>query len=116
VLIAENAALAALDLPAAGALLDEKLAATRALTDAAAWPVRATAEATASVRLVQELAEQNRVLLERAIAVQGRVLDLVARAARQQGVGADGRYAAGGAATIARGTSDRGAVALRVRA
>lgn len=122
VLAAENVALLALDVPAAAALLEEKLAASRGLAAAAAGrsAVRQTSEAAslaASLALrLRELAEENRVLLERAIQVQGRVLDMVARAARQGALQAGGRYGAGGAGALDRGGADRGAMAMRLRA
>ncbi|MBC7801937.1 MAG: hypothetical protein H7Z10_15065, partial [Gemmatimonadaceae bacterium] len=68
-----------------------------------------SAEAAGLALRLRDLAEENRTLLERAIAVQGRVLDLVARAARQ-GAGAN-RYGAGGAAM-----PDSAAMALHMRA
>lgn len=113
VLTAENAALLALDAPAAAALLEEKLAAARELAEAAARrpAARQTPESAGMALQLRDLAEENRRLLERAILVQGRVLDLVARAARQGVAQSGGRYGAGGAAA-----SDRGAMALHVRA
>ncbi|MEJ0049129.1 MAG: hypothetical protein WDN04_25725 [Rhodospirillales bacterium] len=76
----ENAALNAMDFARAGALLAPKHAAADAL--AAAW--RAAPETDApqnDLRQLGELAEQNRKLLNRAMRVQRRVLELVARAA-----------------------------------
>ena len=69
----ENAALAALDLAAIGGLLAEKQAALAALP---ATPLPAEA-----AHALAALATRNRALLERAIAVQGRVIALIARAA-----------------------------------
>lgn len=96
---AENAALTALDLPRAGQMLAEKVAAARAFTDSQALAdpqSRAEIEAFSDVmaldrsapatmralalRLREEAAE-NRRLLERAIAVQMRVLGTLAQAA-----------------------------------
>lgn len=112
VLTAENAALRSLDMPAAAALLDEKLAAARALSTASAVrPGRQTPEAAGLALRLRELAEENRHLLERAIQVQGRVLDMVARAARQGAAQSGGRYGAGGMAAL-----DRRATALQMRA
>ena len=113
VLEQENAALIALDIPAAAALLEEKLAAARELAEAlAARPAaRQTPEAAGLALRLRDLADENRRLLERAIAVQGRVLDMVARAARQEIAQAGGRYGAGGVAA-----PNRGAMALHVRA
>ncbi len=117
VLTAENAALLALDMPAAAALLEEKLAAARGLAQAsAARPAARHPDAVGLALQLRDLAQQNRVLLERAIVVQGRVLDMVACAARQGVAQAGGRYGAGGAAALDRGGSDWGAMALRMRA
>ncbi len=77
----ENQALEAMDFARAGALLAPKHAAADAL--AAAWRAAATLDAPpADLRLLGELADENRRLLNRAMRVQRRVLDLVARAAR----------------------------------
>ena len=114
VLTAENAALRALDAPAAAALLEDKLAAARNLAQAAAAgrpAAQQTPEAAGLALRLRDLAEENRRLLERAIQVQSRVLDMVARAARQGAAQSAGRYGASGAAA-----PDRGAMALFVRA
>ena len=118
VLTAENAALLALDMPGAAALLEEKLLAARGLAAASAVrpPARQTPESAGLALQLRDLAEQNRQLLERAILVQGRVLDMVARAARQQGAQSVGRYGVGGIAAPNRGALDRGAMALQMRA
>lgn len=71
ILTEENAALAALDFPRAVALLPAKTQAAEsvlAAPDAAAAP------------LLAPLAEENRRLLQHAMAVQGRVIEIVARA------------------------------------
>jgi hypothetical protein len=78
---AENAALAALDYPRAGAMLARK---QRALADMAA--ARETAPpahdgAERMARRLQALAMENKRLLERAITAQERVIGVVARAA-----------------------------------
>ena len=113
VLTAENAALRALDAPAAAALLEKKLAAARGLAEAAAQRPAApqTPESAGLALQLRDLGDENRRLLERALQVQGRVLDLVARAARQGAAQSGGRYGASGAAT-----ADRGAMTLHVRA
>lgn len=113
VLAAENAALLALDVPAAAALLEEKLAAARGLAQASAVrpATRQTPELAGLALRLRDLAEENRRLLEHAILVQGRVLDMVARAARQGVAQSSGRYGARGAAA-----PDRGAMALHMRA
>lgn len=117
VLAAENAALLALNIPAAAALLDEKLAAARELAQVSAGrPATRHPDAAGLALGLRDLAQQNRMLLEQAIVVQGRVLDMVARAARQGVAQSGGRYGAGGAAAMDRGRSDRGAMALQMRA
>ncbi len=94
---AENAALQALDLPAAAALLARKQ--TAAASFAAARPAAAPTPAlrAAAIRL-RALADENRRLLERAIAVQTRVLGVLAGAARASNpaprYGRSGSYAA----------------------
>ncbi|MBN8874389.1 MAG: hypothetical protein J0H67_16255 [Rhodospirillales bacterium] len=82
VLARENAALAALDLAAVAALLPEKQAAAAAFAEA-----RGAAEAQPPLPALRPVADQllqlgaeNRRLLERAMAVQTRVMGLVARA------------------------------------
>jgi hypothetical protein len=83
----ENAALAVLDLPRAGAMLARK---QRALADLAVAraisPPNDAAERVA--RRLQALAMENKRLLERAIAAQSRVIAVVARAAAPAGYGA----------------------------
>ncbi len=95
-LIEENAALDAMDFARAGSLLAAKHAAADAL--AAAW--RAADPGAAVSEKMHELgllADSNRQLLKRAMRVQHRVLDLVAKAARQPTsaarYGAEGRPA-----------------------
>jgi len=113
VLMDENAALLALDVPAAAALLEEKLTAARGLAQLSAVrpAARQTPEVAGLALRLRDLAEENRRLLEHAILVQGRVLDMVARAARQGVAQSNGRYGAGGTAAL-----DRGAMALHMRA
>ncbi len=83
VLAAENAALAALDLPRAAAMLDAKQAAMAALTAArSAGPTPHSPALQQGVGRLRELAEENRRLLERGLAVQSRVLAVIASAAR----------------------------------
>ena len=102
----ENGALAALDLTRAAGMLDDKTRALEAFTAAQALIERGEAasrqttsppEAEQVVTRLRNLADENRRLLEHAIAVQGRVIGLVARAipgkvAEQDGIryGADG--------------------------
>jgi hypothetical protein len=79
VLAQENAALDALDLGRAGGFLAAKRAAADALAIAGELYPTARPSLTAAKRL-RDLAAENRRLLERAIAVQGRVIAVVARA------------------------------------
>jgi hypothetical protein len=79
----ENAALAALDLPRAAAMLADK---QRVVADfLAARDAQSAAMPDAIIeplaRRLQALSQENRALLERAIAVQGRVIGVIARAA-----------------------------------
>jgi hypothetical protein len=86
-LSAENAALTALDLPRAAAMLADKQRAVAGFVAAldARRDARAAAAQQAAIepmaRRLQALSEANRSLLERAIAVQGRVIGVIARAA-----------------------------------
>jgi hypothetical protein len=79
----ENAALAALDLPRAAGMLADKQRAVNAFTTAqavtASPPPRTMIEPLA--RRLRALADENRLLLERSIAVQGRVIGIIARVA-----------------------------------
>ena len=94
-LVEENTALANMDFARAGALLAPKHAAADAL--AAAWRASPASDMP-EVELLQlgKLADENRRLLNRAMRVQRRVLDLVARAARSAQPTA--RYSADGQA------------------
>lgn len=78
-LTVENAALASLDLPRAGAMLARK---QRAFADLAAVQVTLASHDAAErmARRLRALAVENKRLLERAIAVQGRVIGVIARA------------------------------------
>ncbi|MDA8253872.1 MAG: hypothetical protein M0Z28_32510 [Rhodospirillales bacterium] len=76
----ENAALAALDLAGAAAMLDAKQAAAAAFAAAQATPAAPDAAHQRLAAQLRDLADENRRLLERAIRVQGRVLEVVARA------------------------------------
>ncbi len=84
VLVAENTALEQNDATAAVALLDQKLAATQALSTQPVAP-----EQLARLR---DLAADNRRLLERAIGVQSQIINMVARAA--QSASSHSRYGA----------------------
>jgi hypothetical protein len=77
---AENAALALLDLPRAGAMLADKQRALAAFVAARSVPSSHEA-AERMARRLQALAAENKRLLERAIAAQSRVLGVIARAA-----------------------------------
>jgi hypothetical protein len=97
----ENKALGEMDFSRAGALLAPKHAAADAL--AAAWRAATQTDAPqADLMKLGELAEENRRLLNRAMRVQRRVLDLVAKAARSSH--APTRYGAGGRAAGANGS------------
>ena len=89
----ENAALSAMDFARAGSLLAPKHAAADAL--AAAWRAAEPDHvAPGDMQALGVLAEENRQLLKRAMRVQRRVLDMVARAAR--GASGSSHYGAGG--------------------
>jgi hypothetical protein len=81
VLTAENAALAALDLPRAGAMVAEKTRAADAFV-AAERASRGTSSAvdTAAPAHLRTLVAENQRLLQHAITVQGRVIGTVVRA------------------------------------
>lgn len=96
----ENRLLEALDLAAAAALLPAKQSAAAAFVRAHAAaspnpPAPRDAATSLGVRL-RALAAENRRLLERALAAQGRVIAVIARAARKQPAAAP-RYGASGA-------------------
>ena len=76
----ENVALAALDLPRAAGMLADKRSAV-AEFDAVRTAAVPSEAAQRMARRLQALAMENKRLLERAIAVQGRVIGVVARAA-----------------------------------
>jgi len=86
VLTRENAALAALELPRAAAMLAEKRTATQAFTDLSAAAHTVTADdrgrLAGPVRQLRALAAENKALLERALAVQSRIVGVVAGAIR----------------------------------
>ena len=106
VLRAENDALADGDAAAAVRLLPEKQQATTALQ--AAIPSGTLDKATA--QWLADLATENRIRLARAIEVQGRVLEMVAQAARRTAPGIR-RYGARGEVE-----AQKGAVAMTIRA
>jgi hypothetical protein len=78
----ENAALAAMDLPGANALLAQKLRTVEAfaLAHQKAAPARPGDLDRPTVERLRTLAAENKRLLDRAMAVQGRVIELVASA------------------------------------
>ncbi|MEO3474490.1 hypothetical protein AAFN86_21670 [Roseomonas sp. CAU 1739] len=106
---AENEALAKLDLPRAATLATSKIAASDAFAAAYAaqakhgaapdGPVRQAAAVL--TRRLEELGQENRRLLERAVALQSRVIETIAGAALQrnapQGYAPAGHRQAGGA-------------------
>ena len=108
VLMQENAALLLLDVPASAALHQEKLEASSAL---AALAVTASGPESAAAALrLRTLAQENRQLLERAMQVQGHIVEMVARAARRARP-ATPRYGARGLMS-----QDGGATALLTQA
>jgi flagellar biosynthesis/type III secretory pathway chaperone len=85
----ENRALSAMDLPRAAGMLDDKTRALEAFAAAQLLAERGAPGALASDRRAEaeqlaarlrDLAQENQRLLEHAIAVQGRVIGLLARA------------------------------------
>ena len=81
VLAQENAALQRMDLPAAVALVAAKEAALADLVREAPLPSSALSPVVLALgRRLIDLAEQNRILLERAIGVQARIVQMIARA------------------------------------
>lgn len=94
----ENQALRAMDLARAGMLLAAKQDATERFVAAQqAGLVEAdSGEMRALAARLQAVAAENRLLLERAIAVQGRVIGIVARAGRMALARAAPRYGAKG--------------------
>jgi hypothetical protein len=98
----ENAALAAMDLPSATALIEAKRAAADAFVAAQAKAAAKGAMSAGAVpvpdvvRRLGDLAAENRLLLERAMAVQQRVLAIIAEAAPRASAVAPRYGAAGG--------------------
>lgn len=100
----ENEALAALDLPRAAAMAAPKVKATDAFAAACAAAQQtgaravgpARVHATAMATRLEDLSAENRRLLERAVAIQSRVIETIAGAARPlavpAGYGAAGRF------------------------
>jgi len=105
---AENAALARLDLAAAGELAGPKRQAADAFAAAYAAAQRTGARPEGADRLraeaiatgLRDLTSENRRLLERAIGLQSRVIEAIAGAARPPG---PGTYGARGRARDGRG-------------
>jgi flagellar biosynthesis/type III secretory pathway chaperone len=98
ILAQENAALAALDLCGAGALLIRKLSTVDAFAQAhkKAAPSRPRDLDRATVSRLRSLADENKRLLTQAMAVQSRVIELVARAVpKSPRYNATGAHAAG---------------------
>jgi flagellar biosynthesis/type III secretory pathway chaperone len=96
VLEAENAALAAMDIPSANRLLDAKRTATDALLKAnRAVPPPPTPAAQAIGLRLRDLAHTNKTLLERAMVAQNRVMACIARAIPRS-VNHSGSYGAHG--------------------
>ena len=80
VLTAENGALAAGDLCGAGGMLAAKTRAVAAFEAARSEPVPTGPRAEDIARRITFLGAENRRLLERALLVQGRVLEMIVRA------------------------------------
>jgi hypothetical protein len=97
VLDRENVALKAMDLRKATALLPEKTAAIADLAGSGAGPWLPDPTLLAVLRKLDELAQENHRLLERAIVAQQRVIGIVVRAASsavpRSSYGAKGRLA-----------------------
>jgi len=87
VLTAENAALAALDLPRAVALLSRKFAKVATFEalppPTTGHPVTGQNDAVYLLEHLAKLAQENRQLLDRAIKAQGRVIGVLATLVRQ---------------------------------
>jgi hypothetical protein len=101
VLARENQALTAQDLRSATALLNDKREAAEAFSRAHATALPAPGRSLRpGMSRLRDLATENRILLERAIAVQGAVMAIVARAVPPPAVGPG--YARSGAAARSR--------------
>jgi hypothetical protein len=102
----ENAALTALDLPRAASMLADKQRAVAGFLAACDAKRTAALNTTIAplVQRLQSLSEENRALLERAIAVQRRVIGIVVRAAAPR-VAASGYSAHGTLGQNARPTA-----------
>jgi hypothetical protein len=117
---AENEALAALDLPRAAGLATTKVQASDAFAAAFAAAAKTGAQAQGPLRQTAEdltarlqlLGAENRRLLERAIAIQSRVIETIAGAALPRHTGAG--YGAPGRRPPPRGTAPAMALATRV--
>ena len=92
ILVVENTALRALDLPRVAQCLAEK---TAAVTACQASDPNTPAVSRPMVERLRALAAENRLLLERAIAVQNRVIGMIA-GAMPRPPGAQGYGATGG--------------------
>jgi hypothetical protein len=105
VLQAENDALIASDIPRAATLAEEKRQAVErfiaARTNAQAGALRSAATDIRDLAArLPELAERNRQLLAQAIAVQTRVIGMIANAAAQTELANGLRYTASGGAPV----------------
>jgi hypothetical protein len=101
VIAAENAALVALDLPSAIASSTSKQHAAEAFAAALQRQTAPIApdlrrQVEAMGRRLAALAEENRRLLQRAIAAQARVMEIIARAGRRELAARANRYGAFG--------------------
>lgn len=96
-LILENAALSAMNIPGANALLEAKRAATDTLVQVQRrGPVPPSPQARAITQRLHGLARENKLLLERAMVAQNRVMACIARAV-PKAIGRGNFYGANGA-------------------
>lgn len=105
----ENALLAELDLAGAAEIAETKARVAEAFHRAQAAaqangvPADCRPRLAAVGRRLVALAGENRRLLERGMAAQGRVISVIARAARAQGAQTSGRYGARGGPALPAG-------------
>ena len=115
---AENAALAGLDLPRAAGLADGKIRATDAFAAAQQAATRTGARAAGPMahsvaglaKELSSLGQENQRLLQRAVGIQSRVIEVIAGAALPRATAEGARYGAGG-----QRSAPRRAVALAVQ-
>lgn len=113
VVVRENQALREVDFARAGLLLPQKQACIDALSAARGEPLADQGLLAEHVSLLDRALEENRVLLERAMQVQTRILGLLAQAARPESPGHVG-YGARGAYSRSESTTDAMAIRQRI--